>query len=200
MSAHISLHGIFNWGLITLGRISSTSSSSSGPRALTDTGVVQGITTISTLNPSALRVDEYKGIPFGTIPRRFDIAEPAPRWSGVLDASTPGLTCYQQFSYPREMRDLTIEWYNTPPPMGGEGEDCLNLNIFTPSNSEPASKAVLLWLYGGSFKFGSGALPIYEGSDMAANQDVVVVTINYRTNVFGFPGSADIPEEKRNLG
>ncbi|KAI0030912.1 Carboxylesterase, partial [Vararia minispora EC-137] len=48
--------------------------------------------------------------------------------------------------------------------------------------------------------FGSGSLPLYDGTSMAKNQDVIVVTFNYRTNVFGFPSSHDLPLTGNNLG
>lgn len=48
--------------------------------------------------------------------------------------------------------------------------------------------------------FGSGGLPAYDGTSFAANQDVIVVTHNYRTNVFGFPNSAELPAGSQNLG
>ncbi|KAK7178437.1 para-nitrobenzyl esterase (carboxylesterase) [Paraphaeosphaeria sporulosa] len=89
--------------------------------------------------------------------------------------------------------------FNNPPLP--ESEDCLYLNIFTPATSTSQDKLpVLFWIHGGSFSLGSGRLPEYDGSELAANQDVVVVTINYRLNVFGFPASPEIDAENRNLG
>jgi carboxylesterase type B len=87
-----------------------------------------------------------------------------------------------------------------PPPLGGEDEDCLNLNVFTPADASAGSKAVLVWIYGGAFRNGASAVPQYDGSSFAANQDVVVVTINYRTNAFGFPADESLPLRERNLG
>ncbi|EEB86826.1 hypothetical protein MPER_16074, partial [Moniliophthora perniciosa FA553] len=51
-----------------------------------------------------------------------------------------------------------------------------------------------------SLAFGTASLPIYDGTSVATNQDIVVVTINYRTNIFGFPSSSDLPPEANNLG
>lgn len=93
-----------------------------------------------------------------------------------------------------------MQWFNTPPPPTVEDEDCLFVNVFAPTGAADASKAVMFWIYGGGFGFGSGALPQYDGSSFAASQDVVVVTFNYRTNIFGFPGAPNIPREKQNLG
>ena len=49
-------------------------------------------------------------------------------------------------------------------------------------------------------QFGANSLPEYDGSNIAANQDVILIAINYRTNVFGFPGAPHLPLAKKNLG
>jgi carboxylesterase type B len=68
----------------------------------------------------------------------------------------------------------------------------------------PASKnqklPVLVWIYGGSLNFGTASLPVYDGASIAANQGIILVTFNYRTNVFGFPRSPDLPLAGNNLG
>jgi carboxylesterase type B len=53
---------------------------------------------------------------------------------------------------------------------------------------------------GGAFLFGSGSLPGYDGTRYASNENIVLVTMNYRTNVFGFPSAPEIPIKERNLG
>lgn len=168
------------------------------PTVQIDTGTVAGVT--ATVPATSNHINKFLGIPFGAPPVRFEPAKPVKSWSGVYDASSRKATCVQKFNYPDEMRERMIKWYNTPAPSGGEGEDCLNLNVFAPAGAAPGSKAVMFWIYGGGFGFGSGALEMYDGSDMAANQDVIVVTSNYRTNVFGFPGSPEIATSKQNLG
>ena len=71
--------------------------------------------------------------------------------------------------------------FNNPAPK--ESEDCLYLNVYQPdARAKAPGRAVLFWLYGGSLQFGTGSLPGYDGSYLAAHQDVIVVTINYRTN------------------
>jgi cholinesterase len=77
-------------------------------------------------------------------------------------------------------------------------EDCLFLNVFTKPQVGEKNKAVMVWFYGGGFSMGDSATPLYIGSKLAATQDVVVVTINYRMNVFGFPGAPTLPDQ--NLG
>lgn len=51
-----------------------------------------------------------------------------------------------------------------------------------------------------SLAFGTASIPAYDGTSIALNQDIIVVTINYRTNVFGFPGAPDLPLTGNNLG
>lgn len=75
------------------------------------------------------------------------------------------------------------------------------LNVFAPSTTAPrGGRAVLFWIYGGSLQFGDAGLAAYDGSSFAANQDVIVVTTNYRTNVFGFSNSPEIPVGEQNSG
>ena len=71
--------------------------------------------------------------------------------------------------------------FNIPAP--AENEDCLYLNVFAPTSKPPSGGfAVMFWLYGGAFQFGSSSMPVYDATSFAANQDIVVVTPNYRTN------------------
>ncbi|CAF0916223.1 unnamed protein product [Rotaria sordida] len=58
----------------------------------------------------------------------------------------------------------------------------------------------MVWFYGGGNEFGSATNPIYDGTNIARNQDVVVVTFNYRTNIFGFPLAPQLPITGQNLG
>jgi carboxylesterase type B len=58
----------------------------------------------------------------------------------------------------------------------------------------------MVWIYGGGFALGFNSDPRWDGSLMAANQDIVVVSVNYRTNVFGFPRSPQVSPAQQNLG
>ena len=168
------------------------------PTATINSGVIAGTTT--SLPSSPITVNKFLGIPFGAPPVRFSPPQPPAPWQSIYDASEYKPACIQTFNYPEAARKQTIEWFNTPGPPAGESEDCLNLNVFAPASATEGSKAVLFWIHGGAFNFGSGSLSLYDGSSFAAEHGLVVVTINYRTNVFGFPGSPDIPVPERNLG
>ncbi|KAI8719890.1 Carboxylic ester hydrolase [Fusarium sp. LHS14.1] len=146
--------------------------------------------------PSAphLTVHQYLGVPFAeSPPKRFAPPEDPAPWNSSWDASYFRPSCIQHFP-----GDDFRAIFNTPPLP--ESEDCLYLNVFTPSNKPSEGLPVLFWIHGGSFSLGSARVPDFDGSSFAANQGVVVVTINYRINVFGFPGSSAIPLEQRNIG
>ena len=82
---------------------------------------------------------------------------------------------------PEAKRNFTIEAYNRERPE--ESEDCLYLNVYAPSSKPPGKgRAVMYWIYGGSLTFGTASLSTYNGSSLAVLEDVVVVTMNYRTN------------------
>jgi len=67
--------------------------------------------------------------------------------------------------------------------MPPESEDCLYINVYAPAKPPPSGgRAVMVWFYGGLLQFGTSTLPMYDGSNLAANQDVVIVSFNYRTN------------------
>ena len=112
----------------------------------------------------------FKGIPYAAPPvgdRRWRPPAPIVGWEGVRDASESGAICIQNGG-----RNVT------------QDEDCLFLNVWAPrETSEP--RPVLFWIHGGGYTGGSGSTAIYDGAELAAD-GAVVVTINYRLNVFGF--------------
>ncbi|KAK5954473.1 hypothetical protein OHC33_004195 [Knufia fluminis] len=79
-----------------------------------------------------------------------------------------------------------------------QNEDCLTLNVWTKPSTSKTAKDVLVFFYGGRFTIGNTNSPFYNGQYLANAQDVVVVTLNYRLNIFGFPGAPDLSEQ--NLG
>jgi carboxylesterase type B len=168
------------------------------PTATIDSGLIAG----KTVAFESAFVHQFLGVPFAAPPVRFEPPQRRAPWQGVYNASAYKPSCIQKFDYPEVARSLSIKWFYTPPPPVGESEDCLYLNVYAPAGAVMGSrsKAVMFWIYGGGFNFGSGAQPLYDGSGFAANQDVIVVTFNYRVNVFGFPGSPQIPTSRQNLG
>lgn len=79
-----------------------------------------------------------------------------------------------------------------------QSEDCLTLNIWTrPQTSPPTGNPVLIFIHGGGYTSGGSAIPWYNGQYLAGKEDLVVVSLNYRLSVFGFPGN---PLSRNNLG
>jgi para-nitrobenzyl esterase len=127
----------------------------------------------------------YAASPFGAL--RMLPPQPAPPWEGTRDASEYGATV-PKGPFPPPYDELLPE-----PDM--PGEDCLNLNVWTPAG-EPSTLPVLVWIHGGAFVNGSGAVPIYDGSAFARD-GVVCATINYRLGADGF---LDVGDEHTNVG
>ncbi|KAA8566674.1 hypothetical protein EYC84_009210 [Monilinia fructicola] len=169
------------------------------PTATLPQGVVKGLSASFPGGNSS--VSKFLGIPFAKPPQRFSPPVTAENFkSNPYDATQFKASCVQQFNYPDIVRAFTTRLFNTPPP-AEESEDCLYLNVYAPSGASPnSSLPVMVWIHGGGLQFGSASLPIYDGSVMAESQNVVVVTFNYRTNVFGFPNSPEIPKTEQNLG
>lgn len=74
---------------------------------------------------------------------------------------------------------VSVSILNNMSPVGAYGEDCLNLNIWTKPQTGEAKKAVLIWIYGGGFQSGTTDIPAYNGNNLAAEQDVVIVSIKF---------------------
>ncbi|XP_019629425.1 PREDICTED: LOW QUALITY PROTEIN: carboxylesterase 5A-like [Branchiostoma belcheri] len=126
----------------------------------------------------------FLGIPYAAPPvgdLRFRAPQPAAPWEGVRDATELGPYCPQDYAmlkgFPAHYHHATFD------------EDCLTLNIETPSLGNNAILPVLLWIHGGALLAGAGGMWPY--ASLAAHQDVVVVTINYRLGPLGFLSTGD---------
>ncbi|KAK2737539.1 hypothetical protein FQN55_001042 [Onygenales sp. PD_40] len=186
--------------LVAIGLCVSSASAGSkhDPIVHTDSGLVVGETYSIPDAPDS--VNKFLGIPFAiSPPERFASAERAKRSKKPIIAKEKKPSCMQQFNYPEATRNFTIHVFNNPPVP--ESEDCLYLNVYTPNKPAPRGGwPVMFWLFGGGLQFGSGSVGAYDGENMAGYNDVVVVGGNYRTNVFGFINSPELPIDQRNLG
>ncbi|KXH67408.1 cholinesterase [Colletotrichum salicis] len=139
-------------------------------------------------------VNKFLGVRYAAPPQRF--APPVPSsmapHSDIINATVFAPSCIQ--AIPAAIAATM--------PSGPESEDCLFLNVYAPSSPPHAEgRTVMVWYYGGGFQFGSANTPMFDGSSFAQNQDVIIVTPNYRTSVFGFPGDVEgIPPQMRNVG
>lgn len=118
----------------------------------------------------------FRGIRYGEPPtgnRRFLPPVAASGWEGTLAAT----------GFPNRAMQRPAPAELGPSPAGEQNEDCLFLNIYTPS-VEGNHRPVLVWIHGGGLKAGSGN--DNDGSVLAEQGDVVVVAINYRLGFFGF--------------
>ena len=90
------------------------------------------------------------------------------------------------------------EQYEKSDPLSKQSENCLTLNIWRRSakNNQP----VMIFIHGGGFVSGGTSDPLYNGSNLAASHDIIVVTINYRLNIFGFMNFAAIDSDFEDTG
>ncbi len=135
-------------------------------------------------------VPAYLGIPYAAPPfgdLRMQPPVPVAPWEGIRDATAYGPTV-PKGEYPPQYQTFL------PEPVI-PGEDCLNLNVWTPDPTA-TGLPVFVWIHGGSFMNGSGAVGAYRGSSFARD-GVVCVTINYRLQAEGF---LHTPDGTSNLG
>lgn len=145
---------------------------------------------IAAAEPDATGLRVYKGIPFAAPPvgdLRWKAPQAVKAWSGELTAKDWGPRCVQ-----------SSRLGNLDPLNKRMDEDCLYLNVWAPTPSAAAKAAealpVMVWIHGGSNTNGAGSQPEYDGSALA-RKGVVLVTINYRLDVFGFLAHPDLTAE-----
>ena len=141
----------------------------------TESGLISGIAG----RDSTITV--FKGIPYAEPPvgnLRWAAPQAKSSWTGIRKAAEFGNGCAQTFenvSFPKS-------------------EDCLYLNIWTPARSESDALPIMFWIHGGGLSVGSSSEPLYDGEELA-KKGVVVVTLNYRLNVFGFFAHPELTKE-----
>ncbi|KAF8521203.1 carboxylesterase [Hysterangium stoloniferum] len=134
-------------------------------------------------------VRQFLGIPYATAKRWQAPQTPAKR-SSTLKATSFGPACPQSLT-PNNNEFLILSG------AGGqavqESEACQSVNIWTPTVDRKQGAAVMIWIYGGSFAFGTGDSKYYIGENSVRdNDDIVVVSFNYRTNIFGQPNAPQL--------
>jgi para-nitrobenzyl esterase len=127
----------------------------------------------------------YRGIPYAAPPvgdLRWQEPQPVIPWQGIRTASTWGNPCVQPDHNPGEFYQK--EFFADGDPM--RSEDCLYLNVWTPSPGQAEAKLpVAMWIHGGAYRAGWGHEPEMDG-EAWAKRGVILVTINYRLGIYGF--------------
>jgi para-nitrobenzyl esterase len=147
----------------------------------TENGAIEGAT------PATPGVRTFKGIPFAQPPvgdLRWREPLPVKNWTGVRTAGQFGPRCMQRTAPNADY------WFRS----NGMSEDCLYLNVWTPAKSDKERLPVLVYIFGGGFQNGDGSEPRYDGEAMA-RKGIVAVTVNYRTNIFGFFSHPELTKE-----
>lgn len=126
-------------------------------------------------------VASFKGVPYAASTagaNRFRPPVALSPWTGEKEAIAFGASA-PQVSGPSPAE---FAWYWSSVPAS---EDNLSLSVYTPGVNDGRRRPILVWLHGGAFAIGAGTSPGFDGSHLAKSQDVVVVSINHRLNLFG---------------
>ncbi|MFG2427446.1 carboxylesterase/lipase family protein [Streptomyces sp. NPDC048590] len=151
------------------------------PTAHTEAGSVEGV------HCRDRSIALFRGIPYAAPPvgeLRWKPPQPPVAWDGVRPADRFGPMCPQ----------VPTAGTGVDMPMS---EDCLSLNIWTGAAYREERRPVLVWIYGGGFREGTGANPRYDGENLARS-GLTVVTFNYRLGAFGFLATPELSAESDN--
>ncbi|KAK6731532.1 hypothetical protein RB195_007780 [Necator americanus] len=146
------------------------------------------------------KVTAFLGVPYGQPPTRklrFSNPKMVLPWEGVKNATTPAQPCFH-FPDSKFKGFRGSEMWN---PKGNMTEDCLNMNIWVPHDTDGSDGLdVIVWIFGGGFFTGSPSLDVYNGTALAARKRTIVVNINYRLGPFGFLYLGDDSRAQGNMG
>lgn len=172
-------------GVVLAGWLAAGAQTTQGPVAHTSAGQVSGMR-----SPDG-KIMSFKGIPFAAPPvgnLRWAPPAAAQPWTGIRPATAFGASCMQ-----REHGDM-LPWTSEYLDKNQISEDCLYLNVWTPKLDPKAMLPVIVFIHGGAFTEGSGAVPMYDGTNLA-KKDIVIVTLNYRLGIFGFFAHPELTAE-----
>lgn len=128
----------------------------------------------------------YKGIPYAKA-ERFMAPQAPDEWQGVKHFDDYGQMSYQAFmGFGQAQSNM--------------GDDCQNLNVWTPAINDGGKRPVMLWLHGGGFQSGSSSDVTTDGENLSKRGDVVVVSINHRLNIIGHLDLSDYGEKYKYSG
>ena len=138
----------------------------------------------------------FKGIPYAQSERFTAPQKPKP-WSDVRSSMSYGPVCPTD---PTTTVNDAFEFaFNHD--LGYSNEHCQSLNVWTQKLNDGKKRPVMVWLHGGGFSAGSSIeLPSYDGENLAAKNDVVLVSVNHRLNVLGFLDLSQYGDKYKNSG
>jgi para-nitrobenzyl esterase len=158
-------------------------------RAIAADGPVAGTTAGKIRGLIQGKIISFKGVPYGASTAgagRFMPPVKTQPWTGVRDAIRLGPES------PQGTWRLLPEQMSFVPGTETMSEDCLCLNVWTPGMGNTARRPVMVWVHAGGYTNGSGGVTINDGANLARARDVVVVTLNFRLNAFGYLYLADL--------
>ncbi|KAH8646761.1 acetylcholinesterase [Xylariales sp. PMI_506] len=165
------------------------------------TGTVHG-----KVEPATPDVRQFLGIPYGEAPvgdLRFAPPRPAGHF-GELNATSLPPSCMSYLTGKANVWTELVLQFNAfgLNSSGPVTEDCLTTNVWTPRGASRGAKLpVLIYIYGGSFRTGSSSIPYQIPAQwVQRTKDHIVVSFDYRTNIFGFPNAAGIEDGLQNVG
>jgi para-nitrobenzyl esterase len=139
------------------------------------------------------KVNVFKGIPYGASTEgkgRFLPPSKTQPWTGVKDALEWGHRAPTIRGVPLVTEYAVMDY------TGPAGEDCLVVNVWTQGLKASHKRPVMVWLHGGGYANGSASSAVFDGTNLAAKHDVVVVGCNHRLNILGYLYLAGIGGEK----
>ncbi|HEY9544044.1 carboxylesterase/lipase family protein [Prevotella sp.] len=175
--------GLMTYGCGNLGKAVKGSAENVSEVITDSTVVVTAVEQGQIAGYQTMGVNIFKGVPYAKADRFMPPTAPD-GWKGIRSCRAYGPTCPQgaRSGWENDEASFAFDWDD-----GHAGEDCLRLNIWTQGLSDNKKRPVMVWFHGGGFAAGSGQeLPSYDGTNLAKDGDVVVVTVNHRLNVLGF--------------
>lgn len=158
----------------------------SGPLVVLNHGRVRG--QYMKVKGSDNVVEQYLGIPYAQPPigpLRLAAPKPIDGWEGIRNAIDHPVMCLQD----PDSTVLVAKAMSLDLSSPGVSEDCLYLNVYTPSQRSNSKLPVLVWIHGGGLVIGGASM--YDGSPLAAYENIVVVVIQYRLGILGYFSSGD---------
>ncbi len=171
---------------------------SGSPSVSPAAGPICGKPSSITIPAGAFTANAYLGIPYAQPPvgkLRWQNPVAHNSWTAPFSATQFGNKCPQAAAITNHVCSFKTS---------DQSEDCLYLNVWTPTGATPSLKLpVLVFIHGGGFLLGTGGTKnsdLYDGTYLAASQNVVVVTFNYRLGALGFLATDDMPSGAGNFG